>query len=97
MVGLTELLMDPFYRTIDGFAILIEKEFLSFGHKMQQRTGHAEDVVNVKEKERAPIFLQFIDCAWQIMQQFPEAFEFDSKFLIAILDHSYSCLFGTHS
>ncbi|KAG9341636.1 hypothetical protein JZ751_018699 [Albula glossodonta] len=38
---------------------------------------------------------QFIDCVWQMMRQFPAAFEFNELFLITILDHLYSCLFGT--
>ena len=41
------------------------------------------------------MFLQFIDCVWQVSQQFPNAFEFNEYFLTTILDHLYSCLFGT--
>lgn len=44
---------------------------------------------------RSPVFLQFIDCVWQVTQQFPNAFEFNDYFLTVILDHLYSCLFGT--
>ena len=31
----------------------------------------------------------------QVTRQFPNAFEFNEHFLITILDHLYSCLFGT--
>ena len=82
-----------FFRTLKGFQVLIEKEWLSFGHKFAHRIGHGEDKHN--DNDRSPVFLQFIDCVWQVTQQFPFSFEFNENFLTFILDHLYSCLFGT--
>ncbi|XP_033103102.1 myotubularin-related protein 2-like isoform X2 [Anneissia japonica] len=91
--ALAMIMLDPYYRTIRGFEVLIEKEWLAMGHKFSQRHGHGDK--NHADADRSPVFLQFIDCVWQITRQFPNAFEFNESFLITILDHLYSCLFGT--
>ena len=93
LTSLSMILLDPYYRTIKGFEVLVEKEWISFGHKFAQRIGHGED--KHSDDNRSPVFLQFIDSVWQISKQFPNAFEFNEYFLIAILDHLYGCLFGT--
>uniref|UniRef100_A0A671NGX3 phosphatidylinositol-3,5-bisphosphate 3-phosphatase n=1 Tax=Sinocyclocheilus anshuiensis TaxID=1608454 RepID=A0A671NGX3_9TELE len=93
LTSLAMLMLDSYYRTLRGFQVLLEKEWISFGHKFAARVGHGDE--NHANSERSPLFVQFIDCVWQMMRQFPTAFEFNELFLITILDHLYSCLFGT--
>lgn len=93
LTALSMLMLDSYYRTLNGFQVLVEKEWLSFGHKFAQRVGHGDKTYS--DAERSPVFLQFMDCVWQMTQQFPTAFEFNEDFLILIVDHMYSCLFGT--
>ncbi|KAG6910294.1 hypothetical protein DXG01_011691 [Tephrocybe rancida] len=38
--ALTQLCLDPYFRTIRGFEILIEKDWLAVGHKFLDRCGH---------------------------------------------------------
>jgi len=91
---LVQLCLDPYYRTMKGFLILIEKEWLSVGHQFDKRCGHRKDDA-FEEDERSPIFEQFIECVWQLTEQHPLRFEFSEDFLMCILDHLYSCKYGT--
>ncbi|GMT28574.1 hypothetical protein PFISCL1PPCAC_19871 [Pristionchus fissidentatus] len=93
LTSLSMLCLDPYYRTIEGFAVLIEKEWCSFGHKFSQRCSQGID--GSTDNERSPIFIQFLDCVFQIMSQFPVFFEFNESLLIEIAHHLYSTRFGT--
>nr|XP_060642169.1 myotubularin-related protein 3 isoform X2 [Anolis sagrei ordinatus] len=93
IVALAKLLLDPYYRTIEGFQVLVETEWLDFGHKFADRCGHGEQADD--PNERCPVFLQWLDCAHQLQRQFPCSFEFSEAFLVKLVQHTYSCLFGT--
>lgn len=43
----------------------------------------------------SPVIDQFLECVWQLSEQFPCAFEFNERFLVAVHTHVYSCQYGT--
>lgn len=117
VTSLSMLCLDGYYRTLEGFAVLIEKEWLSFGHKFITRNGAMVnkpfiDATNdgqstllsnvtslwpeaIKGKQTGPIFQQFLDCTFQIQQKYPNAFEFNERFLRRLLYHVYACQYGS--
>lgn len=95
LTALAQICLDPFYRTFRGFAILIEKDFVSFGHKFAQRRGYGlASRQTPGDTQRSPIILQFMDCIFQLLHQFPKDFEFNADFLADMMDYIDSCRFG---
>ncbi|NXU67251.1 MTMR4 protein, partial [Horornis vulcanius] len=80
IVALAKILLDPYYRTMEGFQVLVESDWLDFGHKFGDRCGHQEKVED--QNEQCPVFLQWLDAVHQLLKQFPCLFEFNEAFLV---------------
>lgn len=89
LCSLAQVCLDPRFRTMEGFGVLVEKEWMRMGHKFQDRTDPDAD-----KKESSPVFLQFLDCVFQLMAQYPSAFEFTEDFLIDLYDEAVCSRYG---
>jgi len=89
--SLIQLLIDPYYRTIQGFGVLVEKEWIYMGHKFcdYTKTSKVED-----QYIHAATWIHFLDAVSQLLRAYPEFFEFNEEFLIFLVDHTFSCRFG---
>lgn len=93
-IALSLILFDPYYRTMEGFKVLIEREFISFGHRFSVRFGNFKKN-SIKDNEYIPIFILFLDCIYQIMIEAPLAFEFNQRLLRKLAIHVQTAKFGT--
>eukprot|EP01033_Poteriospumella_lacustris_P010449 gene10449-7428_t len=106
--ALTQLLLDPYYRTIEGFLRLIDKEFSAFGHNGPGvSTIMGSGVVGVTPLSisaaissassaaamAATTTIGFLDCVHQILRQHPMHFEFTEPFLLLLMQALYSGFF----
>lgn len=109
---LTQLIKDPYYRTVRGFACLLDKELLYLCHPFNLRLENLSHMFgkirkSIEQKqishsnkaeirdESSPIFLQLIDCVYQLLIQFPSSFEFNADMLEFLAYHSFSNKYGT--
>ncbi|TNJ30364.1 Myotubularin-like protein [Giardia muris] len=92
-VSLAMLLLDPYYRTVRGFCVLIEKEWCSFGHRFAARTGLSIDTL--KKGVECPVFLLFLELVGVLRIQNPSEYEFNDDLLRYLAYHVYSARYGT--
>ncbi|EKX40604.1 hypothetical protein GUITHDRAFT_75440 [Guillardia theta CCMP2712] len=89
--SLAQMMIDPFYRTLRGFEVVVEKEWCALGHKFSLRYAHGGS----SDKQAAPVIAQWADCIWQMMRQFPTAFEVNEELLLELIEMVHVCKFGT--
>ncbi|KAK9696489.1 Myotubularin-like phosphatase domain [Popillia japonica] len=89
--SLIQLILDPHWRTIRGFQSLIQKEWVVLGHQFTKRSALLDNDSN----EPAPYFLLFLDCTWQLLQQYPTAFQFSETYLTTLWDTIHITIFDT--
>ncbi|XP_020291268.1 myotubularin-related protein 10-B isoform X2 [Pseudomyrmex gracilis] len=89
--SLAQLLLDPHFRTITGFQSLLQKEWVAGGHPFCDRLGHIVKTTS----EKSPLFLLYLDCVWQLCQQYPTEFEFTETYLTTLWDTAHVSIFET--
>uniref|UniRef100_A0A8C3VLW3 Myotubularin-related protein 12 n=1 Tax=Catagonus wagneri TaxID=51154 RepID=A0A8C3VLW3_9CETA len=89
--SLVQVMMDPHCRTRFGFQSLVQKEWIMGGHCFLDRCNHLRQ----SDKEEVPVFLLFLECVWQLVQQHPPAFEFTETYLTVLSDSLYIPIFST--
>ncbi|XP_047622826.1 myotubularin-related protein 10 isoform X2 [Phacochoerus africanus] len=90
VASLIQVMLDPYFRTIAGFQSLIQKEWVMAGYPFLDRCNHLK-----RSEKEAPLFLLFLDAVWQLLEQYPAAFEFSETYLAVLHDSTRVPLFGT--
>lgn len=90
VASLVQLMLDPYFRTIVGFQSLIQKEWVMAGYPFLDRCNHLR-----KSEKECPLFVLFLDCVWQLLEQYPAAFQFTETYLTVLQDSTCISLFGT--
>ncbi|KAL0618748.1 Myotubularin-related protein 10 [Plecturocebus cupreus] len=90
VASLVQVMLDPYFRTIVGFQSLIQKEWVMAGYQFLDRCNHLK-----RSEKESPLFLLFLDATWQLLEQYPAAFEFSETYLAVLYDSTRISLFGT--
>lgn len=89
--SLVQLMLDPHYRSLIGFQSLVQKEWVMAGHRFLDRCNHLKK----NDNKESPLFTLFLDCVWQLTNQYPAAFEFTEAYLTVLNDSMWIPLFST--
>ncbi|XP_061839091.1 myotubularin-related protein 11 isoform X1 [Nerophis lumbriciformis] len=89
--SLVQVMCDPHCRSRLGFQSLVQKEWVTAGHRFYSRINYHRD----NDKEEAPVFLLFLDCVWQLWSQYPSRFQLTDDFLLALHDSTHLPLFSS--
>ncbi|KAJ8391588.1 hypothetical protein AAFF_G00087290 [Aldrovandia affinis] len=89
--SLVQLILDAHFRSLTGFQSLVQKEWVMAGHRFLDRCNHLKK----SSKEESPLFLLFLDCVWQLMDQYPSAFQFTDTYLTVLSDSMWIPVFST--
>eukprot|EP01132_Coremiostelium_polycephalum_P000557 gene557-702_t len=100
--SLTQLILDPYYRTFYGIQVLIQKEWCEYGFPFgkQYSDSNKNNVTSSTSSTSSSSstllvsFILFCDCLIQLLQQYPFDFEFNEEFVLFICENSFSCRFG---
>jgi len=79
--SLSQIMLDPYYRTLDGFKALINKEWHYFNHDFITNNALYRKLGDDSPPLLTPFFIIFMDLVHQIQRQNPTKFEFTSKLL----------------
>ncbi|KAM8974654.1 myotubularin-related protein 10 [Pelodytes ibericus] len=90
LASLIQLMLDPYFRTTVGFQSLIQKEWVMAGYPFLDRCNHLK-----KSDKECPLFMLFLDCVWQLLEQYPAAFQFTETYLTVLHDSTRVSLLGT--
>ncbi|KAL4613372.1 myotubularin-related protein 10-like [Arapaima gigas] len=89
--SLVLIMLDPHYRSRLGFQGLVQREWVMAGHRFLDRCNHLKK----NDREESPLFLLFLNCVWQLMNQYPTAFEFTETYLTVLSDSMWIPIFTT--
>ncbi|KAF2074020.1 hypothetical protein CYY_004671 [Polysphondylium violaceum] len=91
--SLCQLFLDPYYRTLAGFQVLIQKEWVQFGYPFGKQFNSGSN--SSKTKTYLPMsFVIFCHCVVHLLQQYPMDFQFNQECVLFICENIFSCRFG---